>query len=60
MISTAYNLPSAQSCPCHPAAQLHTNDPSLFVQVAPLTQSPTPSFASHSFISVREVEFIEI
>ena len=43
--------PCVQSGPFHPASQLHVNEPSLLLQVAPFAQSPTPSLAKHSFVS---------
>ena len=46
-------VPSLQSEPCQPGAQLQVKDPSLLLHVAPLTQSPTPSFVKHSFMSVK-------
>ena len=46
MTSTQY-IPTSQLCPSHPTAQLHVNDPALFIQVPLLWQGEL----SHSLTS---------
>ena len=57
-----FNPPLEQSLPLQPSEQSHVNDPSIFIQIAPFSQSPIPPFAAHSFTSLnrnRRIENIE-